>query len=110
MKSFKLESMTRGWFVGDFKPTVYATKAAEVAVQKYDAGHTEKAHYHVQAIEITVIVTGRVRINQNFFEEGDIILIEKNEVTEFEALTDTTTVVFKSGSFGGDKYIVSKPN
>ena len=37
-------------------------------------------------------------------EAGDIVLIEPGEDTDFEALTDVTTVVVKTPSVAGDKY------
>ena len=33
MKVDRLENMTKGWFVGDFKPAVLRTDAVEVAVK-----------------------------------------------------------------------------
>ena len=35
MKVHHLDDMTRGWFVGDFEPTLYRTDAVEVAVKHY---------------------------------------------------------------------------
>lgn len=37
--------------------------------------------------------------------EGDIILIEPGEFTKFKSVTDSTTVVVKTPSIVGDKYI-----
>jgi quercetin dioxygenase-like cupin family protein len=39
---------------------------------------------------------------------GDIIVIDPNESTAFEALEDTLTVVVKTPSVAGDKYILEK--
>ena len=38
MKSAHLKDMVKGWFVGDFEPTVLRSSACEVAVKHYRAG------------------------------------------------------------------------
>ena len=35
-KKFNLESMIKGWFVGNFKPSVYTSQDVEVAVKRYE--------------------------------------------------------------------------
>lgn len=104
MKIFRLEEMTKGWFVGNFDPAVIKTEAAEVAVKSYSAGAHEPRHMHKVAPEITLIVSGLVRMNGAEHSSGDIILIDPGEATDFEALTDVTTVVVKLPSVAGDKY------
>ena len=42
----RLEEMVRGWFVGDFNPSVLKTQACEVAVRNHPAGDFEETHYH----------------------------------------------------------------
>jgi mannose-6-phosphate isomerase-like protein (cupin superfamily) len=104
VKVFRLTEMTKGWFVGDFSPAAYRTQAAEVAVKTYVAGTVEKRHVHRVAPEVTLILHGRARMNASHYESGDIVLIEPGESTDFEALTDVTTVVVKVPSVAGDKY------
>lgn len=106
MEKYKLDDMTKGWFVGDFEPTVIKTKDCEVGVKFYASGTKEKAHYHNEAEELTVVVSGQVRMNKLIFEKGDIVKVFKGEIVEFEALRDTITVVFKSASVAGDKYLI----
>src|SRR5256885_948501 len=95
MEQFNLKNYTGGWFIGDFDPAILRTGLFEVAVKKYKAGSVEKKHYHSKAIEFTVIVDGQVLMNNNQFENGSIIQINVGEETNFEALTDVTTVVVK---------------
>lgn len=104
MKVFKLSDMTRGWFVGDFTPSALRTAAAEVAVQTYRAGAIEARHVHKVAPEVTLILHGEARMNGTRYGEGDIVLIAPGEATDFEAITDVTTVVVKLPSVPGDKY------
>ncbi len=104
MKHARLEDMVKGWFVGDFSPSVVRSKDCEVAVKHYKAGDYEAVHHHRVATEITLIVTGRVEMNGKEWQAGDIITIEPGEATDFRALTDTTNVVVKLPSAAGDKY------
>ena len=104
MKTAKLDEMVRGWFVGDFEPTVFATDQAEAGVKSYRAGEREAAHYHKVATEITVIVSGEVEMNGVRYATGDIICIEPGEATDFLAITDAQTAVIKVPCVKGDKY------
>jgi len=101
----KLDTMKRGWFIGDFIPTLYKTQDVEVAVKSYKAGDYEEWHYHKIATEITVIIKGKVKMNGKKFIEGDIITIEPGEGTDFLAITDTINVVVKIPGAKNDKYI-----
>lgn len=104
MQRYKLNDMTKGWFVGAFEPVALRSDAAEVAVKTYSGGSHEKRHMHKVAHELTLILTGRARMNDTVYEAGDIVVIEPGEATDFEALTDVTTVVVKLPSVAGDKY------
>ena len=104
MKTFKLADMKGGWFVGDFEPSLYKTKNAEVAIKTYKAGSIESSHYHKQSDEITVIISGSVLINDKNFSTGDIIYVSANECIKFQSIEDSITVVYKSKSVKNDKF------
>lgn len=105
MKAAKLQDMVRGWFVGNFEPSLYKTNDVEVAIQQYLAGEQEAWHYHKIATEITVIVSGRVRMNGQQYVAGDIIIIEPGEGTDFEVQEETITAVVKIPGANHDKYL-----
>lgn len=105
MKTACLSDMIKGWFVGNFEPTLYRTCDVEVAVKTYRAGDAEEAHYHKIATELTVIISGRVRMNGVEYSEGDIIVMEPGETTDFAAMTDAVNVVVKLPGANNDKYI-----
>lgn len=104
MKVSKLEAMEKGWFIGNFNPTLFATEDVEVAVKKYAAGASEPSHYHRVATEFTVIIEGEVEMNGERFVSGDIIVISPFEKTNFIAITDTVTTVVKIPGAPNDKY------
>ncbi|MBT4122205.1 hypothetical protein HOE31_04630 [bacterium] len=109
MKVTKLDDMIKGWFVGNFEPTLINTNDVEVAVKSYNKGDAEDTHYHKIATEITVVVSGKVKMNDIIYNQGDIIVIEPNESTNFEALEDTVCTVVKYPGASDDKYL-GEPN
>lgn len=100
-----LSDMVRGWFVGDFEPSVLRTTAFEAAVQRFTAGDHEAWHVHRVATEITVIVSGRAEMNGMEVKAGDVVVIKPGHGTDFKALEDTVTAVIKTPSVRGDKYL-----
>ena len=46
MRTARLDDMIKGWFVGNFDPTLIKTEQVEVAVKKYSKGEYESRHYH----------------------------------------------------------------
>lgn len=100
----KLSDYKGGWFIGDFLPSILSTKDFEVSIKHYKVGESEISHYHKLATEVTVIVKGSALMNGNLKNEGDVILIEKGESTDFIPLTETITCVIKTPSVIGDKY------
>ena len=105
MVSNKLEEFIGGWFIGNFEPSLFKTNEVEVGVKHYKAGDKEGYHHHKVATEYTVIVSGSVRMDGNEYVAGEIITIHPNISTNFEALTDTITVVVKLPGANNDKYI-----
>ena len=73
---------------------------------KYKKGEYEPKHYHKVATEITIITKGRVVMNFEVYNEGDIIVMEPGEATDFRATNDVTTTVIKFPCVEGDKYLV----
>lgn len=106
MYSSKLKDMTKGWFVGNFEPSLIKTNDVEVAVKVYKKGDKEGEHYHKIATEITVIVSGKVRMFGQEWNTGDMIVAEPGDVTDFEVLEDTFTTVVKIPGANNDKYVV----
>lgn len=110
MKTAKLADMTKGWFIGNFDPSLIKTNAVEVAVKNYKKGEHEQAHFHKIATEITVIISGRVRMFGKEWMSGDIIVVEPGDATDFEALEDSVNAVVKIPGANNDKYLVEEQN
>lgn len=106
MRVEQLKNMKAGWFIGNFEPSLFKTNDCEVAVKTYKKGDKESKHYHKIATEYTVIIKGKVRMFNHIYEEGDIVVVEPGDATDFEALEDAMNVVVKMPGANNDKYLV----
>jgi mannose-6-phosphate isomerase-like protein (cupin superfamily) len=105
MKINNLKDMIRGWFIGNFEPSLWKTHDFEIAIQSYKKGDTETPHIHRIATEINVVISGEVEMNNRKFIKDDIIINEPGERVEFKSLQDSTLVVVKIPCVKGDKYL-----
>lgn len=96
--------MIKGWFIGNFEPSLYKTNDVEVGIKKYNAGDYENSHFHKIATEFTVIISGTVEMNGVQYFENEIIKIIPGVITNFKAITDVITVVVKLPGANNDKY------
>lgn len=104
LKSYRLDDMVGGWFVGSFAPTALDCPSAETGVKRYRAGDVEDSHVHRVGTEVTLLLEGRALMCGRLIESGDILVIEPGIATGFHALTDCITVVVKTPSVPGDKF------
>jgi quercetin dioxygenase-like cupin family protein len=103
-----IKDMFRGWFIGNFEPSIFKSKDFEVGILFHSKGEKWPKHYHKEAVEINVLLTGKMIINEKLLLPGNIFLIEKNEIADPEFLEDCTIVCVKSPSIPGDKYEVKE--
>ena len=106
MKTARIEDFVRGWFVGNFEPTLIQTNDVEVAYKTYKAGDREDKHYHKIATEISIVTKGVVMMNGKEYRKGDIIVMEPNDVADFSVIEDAENIVVKIPSVNNDKYII----
>lgn len=104
MKLANIKDFFKGWFVGNFNPSLFKTNDVEVALKRYSVGDYESSHYHKVATEITLIVSGTVEMNGKRYIADDIIVIEPMDKTDFKCLTNVVTVVVKIPGANDDKY------
>ena len=98
--------MWRGWLIGDFEPSVHRTKDFEVGVLTHAKGEFWPKHYHAEATEINVLLEGKMLINDEIIETGDIFVFEPSEAAEPTFLEDCKVLCIKTPSKPGDKYEV----
>jgi hypothetical protein len=100
-----ISDFTNGWIVGNFSPSVHKNSEFEVAVKILPEGSLEPRHAQRVGTEITIVVSGNVRMNSDYFSEGDVIVIPPLEASDFEALSDCSLVCIKFPSAPEDKYL-----
>lgn len=98
--------MHRGWFIGDFEPSVMRTPLFEIGILTHKKGELWPAHYHKHAIEYNVLLDGSMCIAGEIIKSGDIFWFEPGDVADPEFLEDCRVCVVKRPSIIGDKYEV----
>jgi len=99
----RLEEFDRGFFIGDFEPSLMKTKKFEIALKQHKAGEDYAAHSQKRAYEYNLLVHGHMNIGKEVFNDGDIFVIAPGEVTTPVFHTDCTVVCVKVPSLPGDK-------
>ena len=98
--------MTRGWFIGNFEPSIYKTTHLEVGILTHRKGEQWAAHYHKLGTEYNVLVSGSMKVCDTELTAGDIFVIEPYEIADPIFHEDCTIVCVKLPGNTGDKYIV----
>lgn len=106
MKTAKISDMTRGWFIGNFEPSVLKTEQFEVGILRHQAGESWPKHYHAMAVEYNVLIQGRMKICEQEIVSGDIFYFEPNDIADPEFLEDCIICCVKTPSVPGDKHEV----
>ena len=103
---YDLNDMYRGWFVGNFEPSVYKTKEFEVGYLLHKKGERWDIHYHEHMKEINLLVKGKMILNNKAIKENDIFVIDKNVIAAPIFLEDCYILCIKVPSVVGDKVII----
>jgi quercetin dioxygenase-like cupin family protein len=106
MKKTRIEDYKRGWFIGDFEPSLLKTKDFEVSYMRHSKGEVWPAHYHKRSEEYNVLIEGKMIIQGQLLVSGDVFMFEKDEIADPVFLEDCKLIVVKVPSVIGDKYEV----
>jgi len=104
VKKSNLDSMTRGWLIGNFEPSILKTDLFEIGYLKHHKGQIWPAHVHKEADEYNILVKGSMTINNESINQGEIFIIPKNMLTSAKFLEDCEIVCIKVPSLPKDKY------
>lgn len=104
MQIYDLHKFYRGWFIGDFEPSIYKTKDFEVALITHYQDENCPEHTHKIATEYNLLVKGKITVNGKLVQENQIFVVLPNESTKVEFLTDCKILCIKTPSVIGDKY------
>ncbi len=106
MEVRNLSEFFKGWFIGNFEPSMLKSLDFEVAVKFFSKGEFEPFHKQIIATEFTVVLSGEIAINDNKFSQNQIIRINPGESANFLALSDTTVLCIKTPSIASDKVLM----
>ena len=111
MKIDNVSNCKQGWFIGNFDPVILKTINFEVAFHSLPKGHRSDNHYHLESLEMNLVVSGRIAVAvegaskaYRILSKGDIFIYEAGEKTDVICETDVDLVVIKTPSIPGDKY------
>lgn len=96
----------RGWFIGNFEPSVIKTDQFEVAVLTHKKDEVWPQHYHKIATEYNVLLEGKMKICGKEINAGDIFVLNPFEVANPIFIEDCKVLCVKIPSIIGDKYEV----
>jgi hypothetical protein len=98
----------RGWFIGDFEPSLERLKTFEACYTSHKRDETSDPHYHTSSTEINLVISGKLLVNGKLLEEGGIFIYDKNEVSDVQFVEDTKLLIIRIPSAPNDKVIVSR--
>lgn len=109
MRKARIEDFHRGWFIGDFEPSMLRTKDFEVGILTHKEGEYWAPHFHKEAIEYNVLISGDMSIVHEddtitHLKPGDVFAFEKGEISAPHFHADCKILVVKVPSVIGDKY------
>jgi hypothetical protein len=99
----KVADYTRGWFIGNFEPSLFRMQEFETCYKSFSAGDKEPPAVQVRATELTLVVHGEALINGVVLKDGDLCVVLPGESADFFALTDCKVVGIKFPSIADDK-------
>ena len=101
-----ISEFVRGWFIGNFEPSLLKTDQFEVGLLTHTKGEKHPNHYHSQVTEYNVLVKGKMLICGEVIEPGDVFVLHPNEIADPVFLEDCTVLCVKQPSIPGDKHEV----
>jgi quercetin dioxygenase-like cupin family protein len=106
MKKRNLNEMWRGWFIGNFDPSILKTENFEVGLLSHKKGEVWPKHYHAVATEYNLLISGSMTICDELIVPGTIFVLEPNEIADPVFHEDCQVLCVKIPSIKGDKYEV----
>ena len=106
MIKHNIKGFWRGWFIGNFEPSILKTDQFEVGVLTHVKGEVWAKHYHKIGTEYNLLLKGHMTICGQEIHEGEIFILEPDEVADPVFLEDCSVLCIKTPSVPGDKYEV----
>jgi hypothetical protein len=108
VKVLKLKDMKKGWFIGNFEPTVFKTKDFEVSYRTHPKNSNWEVHTHKVTTEINLLIKGKMTMCGKELNSGDIFIVYPNEISDPVFFEDCSIICVRVPSDPSDKYIIEK--
>jgi quercetin dioxygenase-like cupin family protein len=108
MNITKIIDYTRGWFIGNFEPSLLKTSDFEVGLLTHKKDEYWAPHCHKESVEYNVLISGKMVVQGKELNSGDVFVFDKGEVADPIFLEDCTLIVVKVPSIPSDKFEVEK--
>ncbi|MEY3378222.1 MAG: hypothetical protein RLZZ328_1382 [Bacteroidota bacterium] len=108
MKVSRIEDTEKGWFIGDFPKAAFQSKEFEVSWRIHPAGQKWDLHYQENAVEINLLISGEMVLNNTKLVSGDVFILDPYEITDVNFITECSIICVKTPSIPNDKIIVKK--
>ena len=106
MEVYNIDDFKKGWFIGNFEPSIFKNPFFEVAHHFHPAGFEGELHTHKVATEVTYIVRGSLTASKKKLKARDMFVYHPNEIADVIFHEDTDLIVIKWPSVPNDKYEV----
>lgn len=103
---YDLETMFRGWFLGNFEPSVLKHTGLEIGYLLHKKGEKWQTHYHNNIIEVNLLIEGKMILNDIEINKNQIFVIDKKVLACPIFLEDCRIICIKIPSMVGDKIII----
>jgi len=108
MKTYKINDMIRGWFIGNFEPNAFKTSDVEVGFRIHKKDEQYELHYQTKVVEVNLLVHGKMIMHGKELNSGDIFIIYPYEISDQQFLEDCEIVCIKLPGIVNDKIVVEK--
>jgi choline kinase len=97
------------WIIGNFEPSLLKADF-EVMVRNDKKHNVFPRHFHKQATEYNVVISGKYKVEDTIYGNGDIFIIPPYKSSECECLIGGTMLCIKDKSIPKDKFMGSVLN
>jgi quercetin dioxygenase-like cupin family protein len=108
MQVYNLSDFTKGWFLGNFEPSLLKTNQFEISIQHYKKGEFVQPHTHKIATEYNVLISGSMTIQNIALQPNNIFILEPNEITNPVYHEECILLVVKVPCVENDKYLLTQ--
>lgn len=99
-----IKNFYKGWIIGNFEPSIIKTTEFDIGILDLKAGEIGDGHFHKQHIEYNIIISGKAKIKNKIYSDGDVFIYNPFERSDVEYLSNTKILVIKTPATKNDKY------